>query len=92
MVFAIVCLFIRTVFRCAELSGGFAGDLAQHEVDFMVLDGAMVLLACISLMIFHPGVAFGDSWNQASFRWGAEKPASDSDVDTMTVAHGSNKA
>lgn len=70
---AVLFLFIRAVYRVAELSGGFGGKLAQEQVLFMVLDGAMVLLACITLTVFHPGPAFGGAWEDASFRWGSTK-------------------
>ena len=33
----------------------------------MVLDGVMVLLACICLTVLHPGIGFGDEWAQADF-------------------------
>jgi hypothetical protein len=59
LVLATVCIFIRSVFRVAELSDGFGGHLANNEVSFMVLDGVMVLIACISLTIIHPGAGFG---------------------------------
>jgi hypothetical protein len=77
---ATVFLFIRAVFRVAELSGGFRGKLAQKQVLFMVLDGAMVLLACIILMVFHPGLAFSGVWDRASFRWGSRKSDNESVV------------
>ncbi|KAK7424071.1 phospholipid-translocating ATPase rsb1 [Neonectria punicea] len=41
---ATTCLFIRTIFRAIELSEGFAGKLANQEVEFMILDGVMVIL------------------------------------------------
>ncbi|KAJ5619675.1 Efflux pump himE [Penicillium lagena] len=75
---ATVFLFIRAVFRVAELSGGFRGKLAQKQVLFMVLDGAMVLLACIILMVFHPGPAFSGVWERASFHWGSRKSDNES--------------
>ena len=50
--------------------------MANSQVQFIVLDGVMVLLACISLTVMHPGIGFGDEWAQADFpfwKWnGAE--------------------
>ncbi|KAN0110756.1 RTA1 like domain containing protein [Hyaloscypha variabilis] len=57
---ATACLFIRTVFRSVELSGCFTGKLANSQVQFMILDGVMVLVVCISLTVMHSGIGFGD--------------------------------
>lgn len=60
---------MRSIFRAAELSEGFDGKLANDEVTFMVLEGAMVVIACISLTVFHPGVSFGGKWDQGNFKF-----------------------
>ncbi|KAF7713847.1 Uncharacterized protein PECH_000840 [Penicillium ucsense] len=82
---ATILLFIRAVYRVAELSGGFRGRLAQDEVLFMVLDGAMVLLACIILTVFHPGLAFDGVWKEASFRWGKKNESNESMMQDITT-------
>ncbi|KAH8170364.1 RTA1 like protein [Sarocladium implicatum] len=64
---AAIFLFIRTVFRAVELSEGFAGDMANNQVLFMILDGAMVILSVLCLTIMHPGRAFANRWNEAVF-------------------------
>lgn len=80
-------LFIRTVFRSVELSEGFAGELANREVEFMVLDGVMVILAVICLTIFHPGYGFGKRWNEARFPFRTSKTKTDGEaVQVQTVA------
>lgn len=38
---ATLLVFVRCVFRCAELSGGFNGDLFNDEVAFMILEGML---------------------------------------------------
>ena len=69
-------IFVRSVFRCAELSGGFNGPLANEEVTFMVLEGTMIAIACILLTVFHPGLVVGaEGWTAAS--WKAKKAAGD---------------
>ncbi|SMQ50064.1 unnamed protein product [Zymoseptoria tritici ST99CH_3D7] len=55
---ATVTIFIRCVFRVAELSSGFHGELFNDEAAFMVLEGPMIIIACICLTIFHPGLIF----------------------------------
>ncbi|KAK1754462.1 sphingoid long-chain base transporter RSB1 [Echria macrotheca] len=67
--FAGLFIFIRSIFRCAELSGGFNGPLANEEVTFMVLEGTMIILASILLTAFHPGLSIGThGWSAASFK------------------------
>ncbi|KAE9380127.1 hypothetical protein N431DRAFT_498022 [Stipitochalara longipes BDJ] len=46
---ATACVLIRTVFYSVELSDGFRGHLTNSEVKFMVLGGAMVIIACTRL-------------------------------------------
>ncbi|KAL8783653.1 MAG: hypothetical protein Q9195_009327 [Heterodermia aff. obscurata] len=46
----------------AELKGGFDGKLANQEVTFMILEGAMVAIASIALTVAHPGLIFGPFW------------------------------
>ena len=79
--FATVCLFIRTVFRSIELSGGFTGKLANSQVQFMVLDGVMVLLVCTCLTVMHPGFGFGDEWAHADFTFWKAKVADSRDLE-----------
>lgn len=79
-------LFVRTVFRSVELSEGFAGKLANQEVEFMILDGVMVILASISLTIFHPGVGFHGRWNEAGFKFRLSKVKADEEEVPETMA------
>ena len=65
---ATTTIFIRSVFRCAELSGGFHGPLANQQVTFMILEGAMICIASICLTVFHPGWVFGQNWHLASWK------------------------
>jgi len=59
---ATVFIFVRCVYRVAELWEGFGGHLANHEASFMVFEGPMVILAVASLTWFHPGRVFGNLW------------------------------
>ncbi|KAF4631646.1 hypothetical protein G7Y89_g6486 [Cudoniella acicularis] len=65
---ATIAIFIRSVFRVAELSRGFHGPLGNQEVTYIVLEGVMVLTASISLTAFHPGPAFGGQWQATDFK------------------------
>lgn len=62
-------IFVRSVFRCAELSNGFGGALANDQITFMVLEGTMMILACGLLTFFHPGLIIGrKAWAMASWK------------------------
>ncbi|UPK91493.1 hypothetical protein LCI18_002428 [Fusarium solani-melongenae] len=88
---ATACLFIRTVFRSVELSEGFAGKLANQEIEFMILDGVMVILASIFLTIWHPGYGFGKRWNEAGFRFRTSKARIDQEETPQTVSSGGSE-
>ena len=62
---ATIVILVRSIFRCAELSEGFDGKLANDEVTFMILEAAMIGIAAICLTVFHPGVVWKGQWNQA---------------------------
>jgi hypothetical protein len=72
---AVLMIFVRSCYRCAELSAGFHGKLANQQVTFMILEGAMVVIAVACLTAFHPGVAFAGSWAIAGWSFRAGKPA-----------------
>ncbi|KAI4242601.1 MAG: hypothetical protein L6R40_003982 [Gallowayella cf. fulva] len=65
---ATLTIYIRSIFRVAELQGGFNGHLANDEVTFMILEGTMVAIASIALTLPHPGMVFGPNWNLKSAR------------------------
>jgi hypothetical protein len=88
---ATLTIFIRSVFRVAELSGGFHGPLANNQISFMILEGAMVCIASLSLTILHPGVCFQGEWRAANFALRGKrlksngKNVSVSDTDTEAI-------
>lgn len=84
-------LFARTVFRAVELSEGFAGKLANLEVEFMILDGVMVILASMCLTIWHPGFGFGRQWNEAGFRFRISKAKEDQEASQSSTPAVSDK-
>lgn len=64
---AVVFIFIRSIYRVAELQQGFNGPIANDEVSFMILEGPMIILAVLAMTVFHPGTAFGGLWNSATW-------------------------
>ncbi|KAF7182522.1 hypothetical protein CNMCM7691_002093 [Aspergillus felis] len=71
---ATLAIFVRSIFRVAELREGFDGPLANDEVTFMILEGAMMVIASFCLTVLHPGYCFGGYWDQTS--WKAIKQSS----------------
>ncbi|KAJ5099659.1 RTA1-domain-containing protein [Penicillium argentinense] len=61
---AILTIFTRSIFRVAELKGGFDSSLANDEVALMVLESTMIAIACISMTGAHPAVAMGHRWKE----------------------------
>lgn len=55
------------MYRVAELAEGFDGTLANNEVLFEILEGPMIMIATISLTVFHPGLSFGSQWSAAGW-------------------------
>jgi RTA1 like protein len=81
-------IFVRSVFRVAELSGGFHGPLANDEVSFMILEGAMIVIATSCLTFLHPGIAFRDVWEKVNFSFRAGK-GGDVEKVSMSTPEGS---
>ncbi|THW09494.1 putative RTA1 domain protein [Aureobasidium pullulans] len=68
---ATITIYIRCVFRVAELQDGFGGELANNEGMFMAFEGPMIIIAVVVLTICHPGIAFGSAsaWKAANWTW-----------------------
>jgi hypothetical protein len=76
---ATLAIFIRSCFRVAELSGGFHGPLANNQISFMILEGAMIVITTSCLTFLHPGVAFQGVWNEANFNFRSKNAKHDVD-------------
>ncbi|KAF4636743.1 hypothetical protein G7Y89_g1334 [Cudoniella acicularis] len=62
-----IAIFIRSLYRVIELSGGFGGALANNQGTFMVLEGPMVIIAVLAMTLFHPGICFNGNWAAAGW-------------------------
>ncbi|KAK2739448.1 hypothetical protein FQN57_006577 [Myotisia sp. PD_48] len=58
-----ICIFIRCVFRVAELAEGWDGPLMRNEGLFIGLEGVMIIIAVVVLNIFHPASCFTEGYN-----------------------------
>lgn len=61
VVLAYSLVLIRCIDRIAEMAGGWRNPIMQNQAAFVVLDGAVCLVACLALNIFHPGAIFQQS-------------------------------
>lgn len=57
---ATLCIFVRSVYRVAELSEGWTGNLIRQQWLFVGLEGVMVVVAVVVLNAFHPAFCFKD--------------------------------
>lgn len=73
---ATITIFVRSIYRVIELSDGFDSAIANNEVVFMILEGAMISIATIAITIFHPGLAFKGHWAEAGWSFKTSKDAS----------------
>ncbi|QEU62447.1 Rsb1 [Kluyveromyces lactis] len=55
---AVLFVYVRCIYRVAELAQGWNGFLISHEWYFIILDALMMSLATVVLTVFHPGFAF----------------------------------
>ncbi|EUC31815.1 hypothetical protein COCCADRAFT_38165 [Bipolaris zeicola 26-R-13] len=53
-----LCIFIRCVFRVAELSQGWRGKLATTQKYFVGLEGAVIVASVLLLNLCHPEYCF----------------------------------
>ncbi|EOA88312.1 uncharacterized protein SETTUDRAFT_168669 [Exserohilum turcica Et28A] len=53
-----ITIFARCVYRIPELAFGWRSELMRNELDFIILEGAMIVTAVVALTLFHPGWCF----------------------------------
>lgn len=58
VIIAYLTIFVRCVYRIPELTGGWGSPLMRNEVEFIVLEGVMIVIAVMALTVFHPGYCF----------------------------------
>lgn len=82
MLFASVFIYIRCVYRIAELAEGWANSIMRDQTGYIVLDGVMCSLAIIPLTFCHPGIFFKPMLSSSKAAT-AEKQRPDSDGSVM---------
>jgi len=58
---ATICIFWRSVYRCAELGEGWTGYLIGQQWLFVGFEGVMVIVAVGVLNFFHPAFCFKEA-------------------------------
>ena len=81
VVVAYVTIFVRCVYRIPELLGGWGGELMRVEIDFIILEGVMIVLTVIAQTVFHPGFCFPALANTMGKKYKHSKVASLSDTE-----------
>ncbi|KAL1985497.1 hypothetical protein VTN96DRAFT_7827 [Rasamsonia emersonii] len=55
MVFSVLCIYIRSIYRTIELLQGWSGYLISTQRYFIALDGSMMVAAVAVFNFIHPG-------------------------------------
>ncbi|KAK4175924.1 RTA1 like protein-domain-containing protein [Triangularia setosa] len=83
---AYMAILLRCIYRIAEMAGGWGNHIMQDEWSFVVLEGIMVLVACLQLAFFPPGMLFP----QMAARMAEGKKTVKGDVEGQTQAETSS--
>ncbi|KAJ4162165.1 hypothetical protein NW765_010260 [Fusarium oxysporum] len=55
---AFLAIYIRCVYRIAEMRGGWGNKLMREQIPFIIFESVMILIATLSQTILHPGYFF----------------------------------
>ncbi|CAN9090161.1 RTA1-domain-containing protein [Alternaria alternata] len=93
-IFAIIAAFlgiyVRCVYRIPELTGGWRSELMREETEFIILEGAMIVLSVLVLTVFHPGYCFPALGNTIGKNRAARGKSMDTSVSDVEMV--SNRA
>ncbi|KAG6364813.1 hypothetical protein INS49_006417 [Diaporthe citri] len=87
LVAATVLIFIRCVYRVAELKDGFSGELANDQTAFMILEGPMIILAVLAMTVCHPGRMLGHAWASIGRHHGMQPIKVDAETSATELAY-----
>lgn len=82
MVVAYAGLLIRCIYRIAEMAGGWGNHIMQDEPSFVVLESFMVLIACVLLAVFAPGIFFPQMSHKFAALEGEKRPQTQTESDS----------
>lgn len=84
---AYIAIFIRCIYRIAEMAGGWGNHIMQDEPSFLVLDATLVLVAVFLLTFFHPGLLFPQMSNGYRRKNGIADATAQVGEDTDATTH-----
>ncbi|CAM1506038.1 Fc.00g056790.m01.CDS01 [Cosmosporella sp. VM-42] len=58
LIAAFTTIFIRCVYRIAEMRGGWGNPIMKDQIAFIILEGCMILFATTAQTVLHPGHFF----------------------------------
>ena len=71
---ATILILIRSIYRVAEMAGGYDGKLMKDENTFLVFEGILIVIAVLLLLVFHPGAVM-DGFGRAAKPKATDKTA-----------------
>ncbi|KAL5349105.1 phospholipid-translocating ATPase rsb1 [Pseudogymnoascus australis] len=91
---ATMLILIRSIYRVAEMAGGYDGKLMKDENTFLVFEGILIVVAVLLLLVFHPGAVMDEFGRTAKPRvtdntaykaaaWGSSGEEGDSEMSPM---------
>jgi len=89
VIVAYVGVFIRCIYRVPELALGWMSELMRNEVEFIVLEGVMIVISVLALTVFHPGYCFpalGSTFSKSKAAKREKSLGSDADADVEMMA------
>ncbi|KAI4711741.1 hypothetical protein J4E89_003183 [Alternaria sp. Ai002NY15] len=84
VVVAYTAIFVRCVYRIPELLGGWGGELMRNEIEFIILEGAMIAITVAAQTVFHPGLCFPALGNTMGKQKYVKAGKSESEIEMMT--------
>ncbi|KAF7553135.1 hypothetical protein G7Z17_g3864 [Cylindrodendrum hubeiense] len=65
LIVAFMAIFIRCVYRIAEMRGGWGNSLMKEQIPFIILEGCMLFIATSAQTILHPENSSG-MWTEVT--------------------------
>jgi hypothetical protein len=81
IVAAYITILIRCAYRIPELLGGWGGELMRIEIEFIILEGAMICITVTVMTVFHPGICFPALGNTMGKKQGSYVKANGSEAE-----------
>lgn len=78
MIFSVVMIYVRSIYRSIELLQGWSGYLITHQIYFIVLDAILMVLAVAVFNVLNPG------WLLSRGQNGSKAGEMDGDMELVT--------